>query len=211
MATDNTPIILKEKRNDNKALFSIPYGLFLVTSALEGRHNGLIVNTVTQVTNTPNRVAVTISKAAYSHDIIKETGILNVNCLTTETPFLVFQNFGFQSGRDKDKFEGIPCALSENGLTVLHKWVNTFISLKVTDYIDFDTHGMFICEITDSGIISSKETVTYDYYQKNIKPKPEKPGGYVCKICGYVYEGDPLPEDFVCPWCKHPASDFEKL
>lgn len=201
------------QRDDNKSLFSIPYGLYLVTSSLKGKLNGLIVNTVTQITNTPNRVAVTINKATYSHRIIKETGILNVNCLTTETPFSIFKNFGFQSGVDKDKFEGISYSLSENGLPVLSDYVNTFISLKVTDYVDFDTHGMFICEITDSGIISDKETVTYGYYQKNIKPKPEekKSKGYVCKICGYVYEGEELPEDFICPWCKHPASDFEKL
>lgn len=204
---------INAQRDDNKSLFSIPYGLYLVTSSLEGKLNGLIVNTVTQITNTPNRVAVTINKATYSHRIIKETGILNVNCLTTETPFSIFKNFGFQSGVDKDKFEGISYSLSENGLPVLSDYVNTFISLKVTDYVDFDTHGMFICEITDSGIISDKETVTYGYYQKNIKPKPEekKSKGYVCKICGYVYEGEELPEDFICPWCKHPASDFEKL
>ena len=203
---------IKAKRDDNKSLFSIPYGLFLVTSSLDGKANGLIVNTVTQVTNTPNRVAVTINKDNYSHTIIKETGILNVNCLTTETPFSIFQNFGFQSGKDKNKFEGISYSLSENGLPVLNDYVNTFISLKVTDYVDFGTHGMFICEITDSGIINDKETVTYSYYQKHIKPRPEekKAKGYVCKICGYVYEGEDLPEDFICPWCKHPASDFEK-
>lgn len=203
---------IQATRDDNKSLFSISYGLYLVTSALDGKPNGLIVNTVTQLTNTPNRVAVTINKANYSHKIIKETGILNVNCLTTETPFFVFKNFGFQSGIDKDKFEGLSYSISENGLPVLGGCVNTFISLKVTDYVDLDTHGMFICEITDSGIINDKESVTYTYYQKNIKPKPEpaKSKGYVCKICGYVYEGDELPEDFICPWCKHPASDFEK-
>ena len=203
---------IQATRDDNKSLFSISYGLYLVTSALDGKPNGLIVNTVTQLTNTPNRVAVTINKANYSHKIIKETGILNVNCLTTETPFFVFKNFGFQSGIDKDKFEGLSYSLSENGLPVLGGCVNTFISLKVTDYVDLATHGMFICEITDSGIINDKESVTYTYYQKNIKPKPEpaKSKGYVCKICGYVYEGDELPEDFICPWCKHPASDFEK-
>ena len=209
----NLPTTLQAKRDDNKSLYSIPYGLFLVTSAIDGKANGLIVNTVTQVTNTPNRVAVTINKANYSHTIIKETGILNVNCLTTETPFSIFKNFGFQSGKDKDKFEGISYCFSENGLPVLSDFVNTFISLEVTGYVDLDTHGMFICEITDSGIISDKETVTYGYYQKNIKPRPEeeKTKGYVCKICGYVYEGEPLPEDFICPWCKHPASDFKKL
>ena len=203
---------IKATRDDNKSLFSIPYGLFLVTSSLHGKPNGLIVNTVTQVTNTPNRVAVTINKSNYSHTIIKETGVLNVNCLTTKTPFSIFSTFGFQSGRDKDKFEEISYSVSENGLPVLNDYINTFISLKVTDYVDLDTHGMFICEITESGIINSDETVTYSYYQRNIKPRPkeQKPKGYVCRICGYVYEGEELPEDFVCPWCKHPASDFEK-
>ena len=203
---------IKATRDDNKSLFSIPYGLFLVTSSLHGKPNGLIVNTVTQVTNTPNRVAVTINKSNYSHTIIKETGVLNVNCLTTKTPFSIFSTFGFQSGRDKDKFKEISYSVSENGLPVLNYYINTFISLKVTDYVDLDTHGMFICEITESGIINSDETVTYNYYQRNIKPRPkeQKPKGYVCRICGYVYEGEELPEDFVCPWCKHPASDFEK-
>lgn len=203
---------IKATRDDNKSLFSIPYGLFLVTSSLHGKPNGLIVNTVTQVTNTPNRVAITINKSNYSHTIIKETGVLNVNCLTTKTPFSIFSTFGFQSGRDKDKFEEISYSVSENGLPVLNDYINTFISLKVTDYVDLDTHGMFICEITESGIINSDETVTYNYYQRNIKPRPkeQKPKGYVCRICGYVYEGEELPEDFVCPWCKHPASDFEK-
>lgn len=203
---------IKATRDDNKSLFSIPYGLFLVTSSLHGKPNGLIVNTVTQVTNTPNRVAVTINKSNYSHIIIKETGVLNVNCLTTKTPFSIFSTFGFQSGRDKDKFKEISYSVSENGLPVLNDYINTFISLKVTDYVDLDTHGMFICEITESGIINSDETVTYNYYQRNIKPRPkeQKPKGYVCRICGYVYEGEELPEDFVCPWCKHPASDFEK-
>ena len=203
---------IKATRDDNKSLFSIPYGLFLVTSSLHGKPNGLIVNTVTQVTNTPNRVAVTINKSNYSHTIIKETGVLNVNCLTTKTPFSIFSTFGFQSGRDKDKFKEISYSVSENGLPVLNDYINTFISLKVTDYVDLDTHGMFICEITESGIINSDETVTYNYYQRNIKPRPkeQKPKGYVCRICGYVYEGEELPEDFVCPWCKHPASDFEK-
>ena len=203
---------IKATRDDNKSLFSIPYGLFLVTSSLHGKPNGLIVNTVTQVTNTPNRVAVTINKSNYSHTIIKETGVLNVNCLTTKSPFSIFSTFGFQSGRDKDKFKEISYSVSENGLPVLNDYINTFISLKVTDYVDLDTHGMFICEITESGIINSDETVTYNYYQRSIKPRPEeqKPKGYVCRICGYVYEGEELPEDFVCPWCKHPASDFEK-
>ena len=138
---------------------------------------------------------------------------MNVNCLSVEAPFSVFQEFGFVSGRDKDKFAGKTFNRSENGLAVLDKYINAFISLKVEQYIDFDTHGMFVCSLTEASVISDAETMTYTYYQKNVKPKPEqkKKKGYVCKICGYVYEGDPLPEDFICPWCKHPASDFEPI
>ena len=198
---------------DNTALFKIGYGLYVVTSNNGSRHNGLIVNTVTQLTNTPNRVAVTINKANYSHDVIKETGIMNVCCLSVEAPFSVFQNFGFKSGRDTDKFESIPFWASENGLAVPSQYVNAFISLKVEQYVDFDTHGMFVCTITEAKNIVDKETMTYTYYQNNVKPKdqPQKKKGYICKICGYVYEGETLPEDFVCPLCKHGAADFEKI
>ena len=204
---------IKATRDDNKSLFSIPYGLFLVTSSLHGKPNGLIVNTVTQVTNTPNRVAVTINKSNYSHTIIKETGVLNVNCLTTKTPFSIFSTFGFQSGRDKDKFKEISYSVSENGLPVLNDYINTFISLKVTDYVDLDTHGMFICSVTEARVINNNETMTYSYYYDNVKPKPETEGkkGFVCKVCGYVYEGDTLPDDIICPLCKHGASDFEPI
>lgn len=198
---------------DNAALFKISYGLFVVTSKDGNRDNGLIVNTVTQVTNTPNRIAVTINKQNYSHDVIKETGIMNVNCLSTDAPFSVFENFGFKSGRDADKFEGITPNRSENGLAVLGQYINAFISLKVESYVDVDTHGMFICTVTEARVVSDAPAMTYTYYQENVKPKPEaaKKKGYVCKICGYVYEGDTLPADFICPWCKHGAEDFEEL
>ena len=204
---------IKATRDDNKSLFSIPYGLFLVTSSLHGKPNGLIVNTVTQVTNTPNRVAVTINKSNYSHTIIKETGVLNVNCLTTKTPFSIFSTFGFQSGRDKDKFKEISYSVSENGLPVLNDYINTFISLKVTDYVDLDTHGMFICEITEARVINDDPSMTYAYYHENVKPKPQTEGkkGFVCTICGFIYEGDTLPEDYICPLCKHGAADFEPI
>ena len=198
---------------DTKALFNISYGLYVVTSNDGKKHNGLIVNTVMQVTDTPNRVAVCINKVNYSHDVIKETGIMNVNCLTESTPFETFKQFGFQSGKDTDKFAGEQVKTSENGLVVLKENINAFISLKVTDYIDLDTHGLFVCEVTESEIVSDEKAVTYTYYQENIKPKPQaqKKKGFVCKICGYVYEGDTLPEDYICPLCKHPASDFEEL
>ena len=198
---------------DPTSLFNIGYGLYVVTSNDGTKDNGLIVNAVMQVTNTPNRVAVTINKQNYSHDTIKATGIMNVNCLSVEAPFSIFETFGFASGRNTDKFAGKDVVRSENGLVYLDSYANAYISLKVDSYIDLDTHGMFICSVTEAVNLSKSETMTYTYYQKNVKPKPapEKKKGYVCKICGYVYEGDPLPEDFVCPWCKHPASDFEPI
>ena len=200
-------------KNDLKALFNIGYGLYVVTSNDGKKDNGLIVNTVSQVTNTPNRVAVAINKSNYSHHIIKQTGIMNVNCLTTEAPFKVFEAFGFLSGRNTDKFKDCTPPRSDNGLVFLPRYINAMMSLKVEQYIDLDTHGMFICAVTEARVFSDKETMTYTYYQNNVKPKPETKGkkGHVCKICGYVYEGDPLPDDFICPLCKHPASDFEPI
>lgn len=200
-------------KNDLSALFNIGYGLYVVTSNDGKKDNGLIVNTVTQVTNTPNRVAVTINKQNYSHHVIKQTGIMNINCLSVDAPFSVFENFGFQSGRSVDKFADCTPLRSDNGLAFLPRYINSFMSLKVEQYIDLDTHGMFICSITEARVISSAETMTYTYYQNNVKPKPQTEGkkGWVCKVCGYVYEGDELPEDFVCPLCKHGAADFEPI
>ncbi len=200
-------------KNDLSALFNIGYGLYVVTSNDGKKDNGLIVNTVSQVTNTPNKIAVTINKDNYSHHVIKQTGIMNVNCLSVEAPFKVFETFGFQSGRNVDKFKDCTPLRSDNGLVFLPKYINSFMSLKVEQYVDLDTHGMFICTVTESRVITHAETMTYTYYQNNVKPKPATEGkkGWVCKICGYVYEGDPLPEDFVCPLCKHGASDFEPI
>lgn len=200
-------------KNDLSALFKIGYGLYVVTANDGKRDNGLIVNTVTQVTNTPNRIAVTINKDNYSHHVIKQTGILNVNCLSTDAPFSIFERFGFQSGRNTDKFADFEPLRSDNGLAFLPRYINAFMSLKVEQYVDLDTHGMFICSVTESRVLSDKDTMTYTYYQENVKPKPETEGkkGYVCKICGYIYEGDVLPEDFICPLCKHGASDFEEI
>lgn len=200
-------------KNDMSALFNIGYGLYVVTSNDGKKDNGLIVNTVTQVTNAPNRVAVCINKQNYSHHVIKQTGKMNVNCLSVEAPFKVFENFGFQSGRSVNKFEGCSILRSDNGLVFLSKYINSFMSLKVEDYVDLDTHGMFICSVTEARVLSDKETMTYTYYQDNVKPKPETEGkkGWVCKICGYVYEGEELPDDFICPLCKHGAADFEPI
>ena len=200
-------------KNDMTALFNIGYGLYVVTSNDGKKDNGLIVNTVTQVTNSPNRIAVCINKQNYSHHVIKNTGVMNVNCLSVEAPFKVFETFGFQSGRTVDKFANCETLKSDNGLVFLPKYINSFMSLKVEDYIDLDTHGMFICSVTEARVISDKETMTYTYYQNNVKPKPETEGkkGWVCKVCGYIYEGDELPEDFICPLCKHGVADFEPI
>ena len=200
-------------KNDLTALFRIGYGLYVVTSNDGKKDNGLIVNTVIQLTDTPNRVAVNINKANYSHHVIKQTGMLNVNCLSTEAPFSVFEQFGFQTGRSVDKFAGQTVHRSDNGLVCLDKYINAFMSLKVEDYVDLGTHGMFICSVTEARVMSNQDTMTYTYYQNNVKPRPETEGkkGFVCKVCGYIYEGDELPADFICPLCKHGAADFEPI
>ena len=200
-------------KNDLSALFHIGYGLYVVTSNDGKRDNGLIVNTVSQVTNTPNRIAVTINKDNYSHHVIRNTGIMNLNILDTSAPFELFQKFGFQSGRAVDKFAGEQVMRSDNGLVFLSRYINAFISLKVDSYVDLDTHGMFICSITESRVMGDTETMTYTYYQNHVKPQPETAGkkGYVCKVCGWIYEGEELPDDIVCPLCKHGAADFEPI
>ena len=175
----------------------------------------MIVNTVSQVTNSPNRIAVCINKQNYTHHVVQQSGVMNINCLSTEAPFSVFERFGFQSGRSVDKFEGsdFEDLRSDNGLRFLSKYINAMMSLKVERYVDLDTHGMFICTVTEARVLSDKETMTYNYYQSNVKPKPQTEGkkGWVCKVCGYVYEGEELPEDFICPLCKHGAADFEPI
>lgn len=203
----------RANKNDLTALFKIGYGLYVVTSNDGTKDNGLIVNTVTQLTDNPNRIAVNINKANYSHHVIKKTGVMNVNCLSVEAPFEVFQNFGFQSGRTVDKFANWPVYRSDNGLMFLPKYINAFMSLKVEQYVDLDTHGMFICTVTEARVMSDKETMTYTYYHNNVKPKPQTEGkkGFVCKVCGYIYEGDVLPDDYICPLCKHGVADFEPI
>ena len=157
-------------------------------------------------------ISVSINKSNYSHDVIKKTKKMNVHPISESAPFEVFKRFGFVSGRDVDKFAYDMVIEANNGVAKLMDYVNAMMSLKVKDYMDAGSHGIFICEIEDAVVISQEETMSYSYYQKNVKPKPEKKkSGYVCKICGYVYEGDELPDDFICPICKHPASDFEKI
>lgn len=198
---------------DNKALHKLSYGLYAVTCNDGQKDNGLIVNTVVQVASNPLVLSVAISKANYSHDVIKSTGKLNINCLTTDTPFDVFEKLGFHSGRDTDKMAGLFHWTGKNGLAVLSgEIINAFFSCEVTDYIDLGSHGLFICTVSEAMHISDEPSMTYDYYHKNVKPKKtDKKKGFVCTICGYVHEGDTLPDDFVCPICKHGASDFEPI
>ena len=202
-------------KNDMTALFKIGYGLYVVTTNDGVKDNGCIVNTVAQLTDTPLRVAVSINKQNYTYHVVQKTGALNVNCLSTEAPFEVFKTFGFQSGRTADKFADCPeqPPRTDNGLIFLPRYINAVMSLKVADEIDLGTHGMFICEVTEARVMSKAETMTYSYYQTNVKPKPETAGkkGWVCKVCGYVYDGEELPDDFICPLCKHGAADFERI
>lgn len=200
---------------DNKAMFKIGYGLYVLTASDNGKDNGCIINTAMQVTSTPNRISVTVNKQNYTHDIIVGTGEFNVSVLSQEANFEMFKRFGFQSGRDVDKFASYGfCKKAPNGIYYISNQTNAYISGKVEQSTDLGTHTMFIAAVTDAQVLSDVPTVTYDFYQKEIKPKPaaqEKKGGYRCKICGYVYEGDVLPEDFVCPICKHGAADFERI
>lgn len=204
---------MSAEKKDMSALFNIGYGLYVVTTNDGVRDNGLIVNTVSQLTATPERVAVTVNKQNYSHDTIKNTGKMNVNCLSTDAPFAVFEAFGFRSGRDTNKFEGCTPNRSENGLVYLPKYINSYISLKVEDYVDLGTHGMFICSITEAAVVSKMETMSYTYYHKYVKPKPkaEAKRGYICTVCGFIYDEEELPADYECPICKHDASVFEPL
>lgn len=206
-------VVEEEKKIDPTALFKIGYGLYVVTCNDGTKHNGQIVNTVSQVANNPDRIAVNINKANYSAEVIRKTGVLNVCTLNEQAPFKIFQHFGFQSGRDVNKFESYEhYDVASNGVAFLTKYANAYISLKVFNTVDMGSHWMFLCDITESVVLNSIDTMTYTYYQKNVKPKPqEEKKGWVCDVCGYVYEGEELPEDFICPLCKHPASDFSKL
>ena len=198
---------------DNKVMNQLSYGLFVLTAKDGDKDNGCIVNTAAQVTTTPNRIIVTVNKENYTHDMIKKTGEFNVSVLDESATFDTFQHFGFQSGRDTDKFAEITFARAENGIAYLTKECNAYISGKVTDTIDLGTHTMFIADVTGGEVLSDKSSATYAYYHANIKPsaKPVEKKGYICTICGYIYEGDSLPADFVCPICKHGAEDFKPL
>lgn len=204
---------------EREAMYKLSYGLFMLTTTDGQKQNGCIVNTVSMLTDNPKRIVVFVNKSNYSEELLKKTGIFNVSVLTESAPFDIFKQFGFQSGRDTDKFSGGRYATSENGLYYLPEYCNAVLSAKVLDCYDYDTHTLFVAEVTEAKKLNDEKSATYEYYQSNIKPKPQVPkteeksgkGKWVCKICGYVHEGEELPADFVCPWCKHPAEDFERV
>lgn len=197
---------------DNTALFKLSYGLFVLTARQDGKDNGCIINTVMQVTDSPVQVQIAVNKQNLTHDMILATGEFNVSVLSEEATFWFFQHYGFQSGKDVDKFANIPETRTANGLRYLEACCNAVISGKVISTVDCGTHTLFLAEVTEAKTLSDAPSMTYQYYFDHVKPKPEpaKQASWVCKICGYVYEGDPLPADFICPWCKHGAEDFEK-
>lgn len=199
---------------DQKALYNIGYGLYVLTAKDGQKHNGCIVNTVMQVTSNPLVIAVGVNKQNFTHDMIVNTKEFNLSILTKDVPFAVFQHFGYQTGRQVEKLEGFEQhSIGENGLAYLTQYTNSYLSCKVTEIMDFGSHSLFRAEVTDAKTLRQEDSVTYSYYQKHIKPKPEggQKSGWRCNICGYVYEGDPLPADYHCPICKHGASDFTKI
>lgn len=201
---------------NNNAMFKLGYGLYVLTANVNGYNNGCIVNTVIQVTTTPNRISVTVNKDNKTHDMIKDSGKFNVSVLSVNAPFDLFKHFGFQSGKNVNKFADYDnYEKSANNIPYITEGSCAFLSATVYSCVDLGTHTMFIANVVDGEILSEDEPVTYNYYHKNIKPKPQTvevkaASAYRCKICGYVHEGE-LPADFVCPLCKHGASDFEKI
>lgn len=199
---------------DNKVMYKLTYGLFVLTAKEGDKDNGCIINTAMQVTTTPNRISITVNKLNYTHDMIVNTGKFNVSILSEKSHFSTFKIFGFQSGKTVDKVERVEFKRSKNGIVYILDDTNAYISAKVVQSIDLGTHTMFIADVEDGEVLSGDESVTYSYYQKNIKPAPKvenKKKGFICTVCGYIYEGDVLPEDYICPTCKHPASDFKPL
>ena len=198
---------------NNAAMFKLTYGLFVLTAKDGDKDNGCIINTAMQVTAEPNRIIIVVNKQNYTHDMIMKTKEFNVSMIDTEADFELFKHFGFQSGRDVDKMSDVSFSRSKNGVAYLNEMVNGYISGKVISTTDLGSHTMFLAAVVDGDVLSDYESVTYSYYHKNIKPAPQpvKKKGWICKICGYVYEGEELPPDFICPICKHPASDFEQI
>lgn len=202
---------------NKKAMYQLTYGLFVLTARMGDIDNGCIINTAGQVTSTPNRISITVNKDNFTHDLVKESGKFNISVLSERAGFETFQHFGFQSGKTVNKFDGYhSCKQSANGLYYITEGTNAYISAAVEQTIDLGSHTMFIASVEDMDVLASVPSATYAYYQSNIKPKPEKPAVtgktvWRCVVCGYIYEGEELPEDFICPICKHPASDFEKV
>ena len=202
---------------DKKAMYQLTYGLFVLAAKDGEKDNGCIINTAGQVTSTPNIISIAVNKDNFTHDMIMESGRFNISILSEKANFETFQHFGFQSGRTADKFDGYQaCKRSDNGIYYITEGTNAYISASVEQTIDLGSHTMFIASVEDMEVLSSDPSATYAYYQDSIKPKPEKKasGGktaWRCTVCGYVYEGEELPSDFICPICKHPASDFEKV
>ncbi|MDR0914767.1 MAG: flavin reductase [Oscillospiraceae bacterium] len=197
---------------DKTSLFKISYGLYVLTTKFCGRDNGCIINTPVQVADNPLLITISINKQNYSTEVLQQTGECNLSVLAKSVPFSVFENFGFKSGRDTDKLAGVDISRTENGLCYLNQFTNAVISLKVISNRDLGSHIEFLCEVTEAKVLSDEESVTYADYHKNIKPKPQKKTkGYRCVICGYVHESDTLPDDFVCPICKHGAEAFVKI
>ncbi|WP_295800730.1 flavin reductase [uncultured Treponema sp.] len=199
---------------DSKAMFNLSYGLFILTAKDGEKDNGCIVNTVGQVTSQPNRISLTVNKSNYTHDMILKTKEFNVSVLAENSKFGTYKHWGFQSGRNTDKLESISFKRSANGLVYIAEETNAFLSANVVSTLDLGTHTLFIADVTDGEVLSQVPSATYSFYQNNIKPKPastEKKKGFICTVCGYIYEGETLPDDFICPVCKHPASDFKPL
>lgn len=197
-----------------EAINKIGYGLYVLTVNNENKDNGCIINTVMQVTSTPCMISICVNKMNYTNELIKKTGKFNVSVLSENSKFDIFKNFGYQSGKSTDKFETFKdYKRANNGILYITQNTNAYICANVKQEIDLSTHTMFIAEITESGVLSDVPTVTYDYYQNNIKPRPQetKKSGWRCKICGYIYEGETLPDDYICPLCKHGVVDFEKI
>ena len=209
----------KEIIMDKKAMYKLSYGLFVLTARENGKDSGCIINTAIQAASTPNQISICVNKANYTHDMIMNTGVFTVSVLSQKANFDLFKRFGFASGRDTDKLEGFDNYLRGiNGVIYITEGTNAYISVKVAQTVDLGSHTMFIGEVTDMEVLDNTPSTTYEYYLQNIKPKPQAvattPEGKVvwrCIICGYEYEGEVLPEDFICPICKHPASDFEKV
>lgn len=204
---------------DQKVMYALSYGLFVLSARWGEKDNGCITNTAIQVTSEPNRIAIAVNKANFTHDMVLETGKFTVSVLSQEAKFELFQRFGFQSGRNVDKLADFQehIARDGNGVIYVTQGTNAWISCQVVSTMDLGTHTLFVADVLDGGVLSNAPSATYAYYQANIKPKPAAPAGesskkrWVCTICGYVYEGEELPADFICPLCKHPASDFELL